>query len=333
MSREELRCIIQPLGHLKTYKYVVVCTFYGGKPVLSRHARRDTWETQGGHIEAGETPLEAAKRELYEESGIADADIFPVCDYYGYNSQSHANGMVFAAVAHTVSTLPNFEMKEVKVFDTLPEDLTYPKVTPKLFEEVGRRREIYESRKEGNGMERSIKSMEEKYLAPSLELVDRVFTEYDCAAEGKLVRSLVEEIRSMDRYIRELELIMVDGDDAPIGYCMFSRFHLEGKYENELLLLSPVAVRTDLQRQHISKELIEYGFTRARELGYRAVIVEGNPMNYRSRGFVTSCDYGIVAHESVGLPAPECLMVKALAPGGLEGICGTVSYQEYKCLT
>ncbi len=41
---------------------------------------------------------------------------------------------------------------------------------------------------------------------------------------------------------------------------MFSRFHLEGKYEDEVLLLTPVAVKTELQRQHISKDMIEYGF-------------------------------------------------------------------------
>ena len=147
-----------------------------------------------------------------------------------------------------------------------------------------------------------------------------------------MVRSLVEEIRSINTYIRPLELIMVDENDDPIGYVMFSRFHLEGRYENELLLLSPVAVKTELQRQHISKELIEYGFERAKEMGYKAVIVEGNPMNYRSRGFVTSADYGITAHETVGLPAPECLMVIELHPGGLSGIKGVVSYADYECL-
>jgi len=126
---------------------------------------------------------------------------------------------------------------------------------------------------------------------------------------------------------------MVDETDAVIGYVNFSRFHLEGKYEDELLLLSPVAVKTELQRQHISRELIEYGFEKAKALGYRAVIVEGNPMNYRSRGFVTSANFGITAHESVGLPAPECLMVKELVPGGLDGIQGKVSYSDYQCLT
>ena len=179
---------------------------------------------------------------------------------------------------------------------------------------------------------RFIKSMEEKYLVPALELVEAVFTTSECAENGKLVRSLVEEIRSKRFYLPELELIMVDEADEVIGYVNFARFHLDGKYENELLLLSPVAVKTELQRQHISRALIEYGFEKAAALGYKAVIVEGNPMNYRSRGFVTSADYGITAHESVGLPAPECLMVRELVPGGLTGIHGEVCYADYECL-
>ena len=181
-------------------------------------------------------------------------------------------------------------------------------------------------------MERTIKTMEEKYLLSSLKLVETVFTDHENADEGKLVRSLAEEIRGMNTYIPELELIMVDEQDAPIGYCMFSRFHLEGRYEKELLILTPVAVKTELQRRHISKDLIEYGFEAAKKLGYKVVIVEGNPMNYRSRGFVTSADFGITAHESVGLPAPECLMVKELVPGALQNMHGQVSYSNYQSL-
>ena len=179
---------------------------------------------------------------------------------------------------------------------------------------------------------RIIKAMEEKYLLPSRELVEAVFTASEDAESGKLVRSLVGEIRSKRFYVPELDLVMVDETDEVIGMCIFSRFHLEGKYENELLLLSPVAVRTELQRQHISRALIEHGLEKARKLGYKAVIVEGNPMNYRSRGFRTSADYGITAHESVGLPAVECLMVRELVPGGLEGITGQVCYSDYECL-
>ena len=179
---------------------------------------------------------------------------------------------------------------------------------------------------------RTIKTIEEKYLTPTLDLVEQVFTAHSDAEEGILVRALVEEIRSKRFYRPELELVMVDENGTPIGYCNFSRFHLGGRYKDELLLLSPVAVKTELQRQHISKALIEYGFEKAAAMGYKAVIVEGNPRNYRSRGFRTSADFGITAHESVGLPAPECLMVKALVPGGLEGIQGQVCYSDYECL-
>ena len=182
-------------------------------------------------------------------------------------------------------------------------------------------------------MARTIKSMEEKYRIPSLDMVEAVFTAHADAEEGRLVRSLVEEIRSKRWYLPELELIMVDSDtDEVVGLVMFSRFHLEGKYEDELLLLSPAAVKTSLQRQHISKELIEYGFEKATAMGYKAVIVEGNPRNYNARGFVTSAPFGITAHESVGLPAVECLMVKELFPGGLKGIHGQVAYADYEAL-
>ena len=175
--------------------------------------------------------------------------------------------------------------------------------------------------------------MEDQYLNLSLEMVRRTFTDSENAEEADLVVRLIQEIRSMESYIPELELIMVDDKDEVIGYAMFSGFHLGGKYKDELLILSPVAVKTELQRQHISKELIEYGFEKAREMGYTAVIVEGNPQNYRNRGFQTSADYGIVAAESVGLPAPECLMVKELVSGALDHISGIVSYTDYQALS
>lgn len=181
-------------------------------------------------------------------------------------------------------------------------------------------------------MNRTIKSMEEKYRQPSLDMVRRTFTNSETAEDAQIVVSLIEEIRSMSTYIAELELIMVDENDEVIGYAMFSGFNLGGKYRDELLLLSPVAVKTELQRQHISKGLIEYGFEKAKEMGYTAVIVEGNPMNYRSRGFQTSADYGIVAAESVGLPAPECMMVRELCENALDHISGVVDYSDYKSL-
>ena len=136
LLRKELQCKIHPLNTLKSYKYTVICSYYEGKWVLSKHKKRDTYETQGGRIEPNETPLECAKRELYEESGIVDATIYSVCDYLGFNHISSSNGQVFLAVVHSLDKLPESEMCEVRLFEELPNNLTYPKVSPHLYNEA-----------------------------------------------------------------------------------------------------------------------------------------------------------------------------------------------------
>lgn len=181
-------------------------------------------------------------------------------------------------------------------------------------------------------MARNIKSIENKYLISSLDLVEDVFTKYDSPNEGKIVRQLVEEIRGKKYYIPELELVAVDENDEVIGYAMFSRFHIEGRYENELLILTPVAVKTELQRQHISKDILEYGFEKAKGMGFKVIMVEGNPKNYNPRGFMPSYLFDITAGPNIHLPAPECLMVKELESGALDKMSGKVDYSFYEAL-
>ena len=134
-----LRCSVHPLGSLTALKYVVVCAWYKGQWLLSRHRERDTWETQGGHIEPGETPMQAAIRELYEESGVTDAQVIPVCDYCGFTDTRHANGVVFLAIVNAPGTLPDSEMAEVRLFTELPDNLTYPNVSPYLYHEAAKK--------------------------------------------------------------------------------------------------------------------------------------------------------------------------------------------------
>lgn len=128
-------CGVYRLNQLKTYKYVVVLSKYDGKILLSRHKDRTTWETQGGHIEKGETPLDAAKRELYEESGAEEYEIEPLCDYWAGDEDTGigSGGVVFTAEIRKLGKIPESEMAEVKLFDALPDNLTYPAITPKLF--------------------------------------------------------------------------------------------------------------------------------------------------------------------------------------------------------
>lgn len=135
-GHRELQCEIHPFGVLSPLRFVVVCSFFQERPLLSYHSKHQAWETQGGHIEEGETPEEAARRELFEESGVSDAEIIPVCDYYAYDSDGSANGRVYAAIVQQTGRLPSSEMSRAQCFDVLPENLTYPLVTPVLFQEA-----------------------------------------------------------------------------------------------------------------------------------------------------------------------------------------------------
>lgn len=182
-------------------------------------------------------------------------------------------------------------------------------------------------------MERRIRVVRDDEMGSLLDFVEKVFTDSEGEKEGKLVRKLVAEIYSKKYYLPEMNLIMVNENDEIIGHTMFSRFHIEGRYDNEMLILSPVSVKTELQRQHISKELIEYGLQKARDLGYKFCMVEGNPKNYNPRGFKTSAQFGIYADESVGLPHPDCLMIQELVPGALKDVHGYINYKMYEALT
>lgn len=130
-----MTCRTYEVNTLKQYKYVVVLSEYQEKILLSRHKKRTTWETQGGHIEPGETPMDAARRELFEESGAVQFTIEPLCDYWAGDegTDNWANGMVFRAVISELGPMPQSEMAETRTFDRLPDNLTYPAITPVLF--------------------------------------------------------------------------------------------------------------------------------------------------------------------------------------------------------
>ena len=127
-----------PFNSLKNYKYADIISFYEGQWIFSKPKQRSTWETQGGHIEEGETPLEAAKRELYEEAGAVDFDIKPLCDYWVYveleGKVMTGNGQVYFAKVYNLTDIPSeSEMERIGLFDVPPKELTYPAYYTEIF--------------------------------------------------------------------------------------------------------------------------------------------------------------------------------------------------------
>lgn len=114
-------------------KFVVISARYKNKWIFVRHKERETWEMPGGHIEPGESILEAAKRELFEESGAEEFDIEDVCDYSVTNEDITTYGRLFISDIVKLGNLPEMEIGEVKLCDKIPENLTYPYIQDLLF--------------------------------------------------------------------------------------------------------------------------------------------------------------------------------------------------------
>jgi len=57
-------------------------------------------------------------------------------DYSVHTPSDFANGQVYLADITELSDIPDSEMSEVALFDTYPEELTYPHILPLLFEKV-----------------------------------------------------------------------------------------------------------------------------------------------------------------------------------------------------
>ena len=109
--------------------------------------------------------------------------------------------------------------------------------------------------------------------------------------EGLDVVRLVAAIRASEHYEAELELVAEDGTGI-LGHVMLSWVGLESPARDRVLILSPMSVRPDRQRQGIGGALIVAVLDRAEQRGEPVVMVEGIPAYYPRFGFERAPELG-----------------------------------------
>lgn len=125
-------------------KFAVIFAKTQNKYIFCKHKDRDTWEIPGGHRENGENIMDAAKRELYEETGALEFDIEPICIYSvkapdNLNHGEESFGMLFFADIKCFEAELHSEIEKIVITDELPERWTYPDIQPHLINEAKRR--------------------------------------------------------------------------------------------------------------------------------------------------------------------------------------------------
>lgn len=128
-------------------------------------------------------------------------------------------------------------------------------------------------------------------------------------------------LRNGGCYINELALV-AETDGKIIGHVMSTDTYvtmLDGS-KFPALMIAPLSVALEYRDQGIGGALLKRSFEIAKEMGYKAMFLCGDPNYYDRHGFKPIGDFGIT-HASI--PAPY-VMVYELTPSALNDISGVV---------
>lgn len=131
---------------------------------------------------------------------------------------------------------------------------------------------------------------------------------------------LLHIMRGSTSFIPELDVVAVHGSRI-VGNIVYatSVIRTDGGKEYEVLGMGPIAVLPEYQRRGIGRRMIDYTRARAREMGFRAILLYGDPDYYSRCGFVPAEMLGIRTADDMYAAALQTCELQRNSLSGLKG--------------
>ena len=134
---------------------------------------------------------------------------------------------------------------------------------------------------------------------------------------------VIHVLRDDPAFVKELDFVM-EQDGRLIGQNMFMKTVIQADDGRvvPVLTMGPIGILPELKRQGYGKALLDYSLEKATELGFGAVLFEGNIEFYGKSGFDYADRFGIRYHDLPEDADASFFLCKELVPGYLDGVTG-----------
>lgn len=131
---------------------------------------------------------------------------------------------------------------------------------------------------------------------------------------------ILHELRKGDSYLPELHFV-AEYKGKVIGSIVYCKGKIVDDQSgvHEVIGFGPISVLPEYQRDGIGSMLINHSINKAREMGYVAILICGNPDYYHRFGFKSASEYDITMSDGSSFDA---FMVLELKEGALKDISG-----------
>ena len=134
---------------------------------------------------------------------------------------------------------------------------------------------------------------------------------------------VIHVLRDDPAFVKELDFVM-EQDGRLIGQNIFMKtvINADDGRNIDVLTMGPICIMPELKRKGYGKILLDYSIEKASEMGFGAVLFEGNIDFYGKSGFDYASRFGIRYHDLPEDADASFFLCKELIPGYLDGITG-----------